>query len=114
MAPTEEAETVQGGFIAERTIQKLKCKTPTLNSLTLAKLRRSMVDIVDALINYGDLNEEELEFWIRIRDDARYNADTDSEGEEDAFLYEDSSVDSKATESDLDLDASVVFEAVAV
>lgn len=82
IAPNDTSQTTQGEYLAKRQSHKLKYLTPSLDSLTLAKLKPSMVLKLDEVIDRSRLNPDELLYWNDLVVEARYNNKTNLDDDE--------------------------------
>ena len=92
LAPTTEGETLQGQFLNERTIRKLKYSEPELKDLDKAKLNPDMVRLLYDLMDRTKMSDEMKELWEELM----YSANTESESDEDE---ENEEVEMAASES---------------
>ena len=66
LAATEKYQTVQGGFISERTVRGLKYQPPSLDTLHLATLSPPMVHKLNELLDKETLSDLDREYWDRL------------------------------------------------
>ena len=67
LAATEKYQTVQGGFISERTVCGLKYQPPSLDTLHLATLSPApMVHKLNELLDKETLSDLDREYWDRL------------------------------------------------
>ena len=101
LAANLEGETLQGAFLSERAIRKLKYDPPNISTLHLAKLKPPMIFRLNNLMDKTQLSDSDLSHWEELYKEVSYLEETDTEDETEG---NDDSTCSTVSNNDLSCD----------
>ena len=83
LAATNHGETIQGEFLNERLVRKLKYDAPVMRSLDKGKLTKEMYNFLDENMDRTLMSSDLNDTWQRLDYEAETDSEVESEEEED-------------------------------